>query len=956
LGRTRLEAVHVACSCGLAFSAEVVRAINATQDPSLATRFLEGTLTSVQCPACRAAHIIDVSVVFHDEVGELLVLVLPSSQRHRELHERAEAFLAMAREPAQAVPAYARALLVVYGPSGLADLLSKRAEDARQRAARGERDAELELRGKAIDDREALLANRAQELASHSLELEKIMAEVTQRAEELERRQRELAQRVADLEGRERELEARLQADLTPLPKPVPLEVFTGRDDGETARLPRLEQTDPGIRATTISDAPPPAPPPSEGSATEEGSAYREQAIERWIISGQPTLQLVEDGQVRLLCATSALDPFLSGDVAGKIHFYRLPTYPLLILSVAQVGDTVTEPLAFPLDLARVDDRAVLGALSSGFHAVVDLYDTDYLPVVQREIAAPLAENVRRAVTAAEEYLARLPVSQRSLETALAAWKAPGFDRFGTKVHNLTPESFAVLSTPGATKSALAVVAYYGDPHHEDYLFLVHSFPIEAFRRIRKRVVEKAVEFGLALPAPLAQLALSEGLARSPKELAQKLAVAFGDVASGAKPNDLPPEGERENWRVLVAECEALGVVLSGKAADLAGAAVGAAAPTESQRASVPFAASRLAKPTPSGGSDAAAHRQAASAAMASFGRQTDAGPSLGAVLAAAAIGQAPPRPVKVVDRETPRVVGQPELRRVDSPIVTGEILTAAPKTDVARASTETLIGLCEDKDLRRDACVELCRRGEVKVVGPVFAVLRRMTRGEAVRVLSAVVVFGDRAVPHLLDGLRSRKSFLRQGCALALGVLKSAEGIEPLCDLLIVEPTDVWREVARAIGEVGAGAVMSLAARLRDGTPEGRDRISWAMAYVVVRGGRTPIDTLAGGRDPAAAAVARKALTLADELKLNDVEVRGQVTPRDQTVNRAFSRRFFETMRGRVSRGTLVSPPPASGGGKGSDAGADGGDPDLLHELVDDTEILDADEELLDDEDLIPS
>jgi hypothetical protein len=193
--------------------------------------------------------------------------------------------------------------------------------------------------------------------------------------------------------------------------------------------------------------------------------------------------------------------------------------------------------------------------------------------------------------------------------------------------------------------------------------------------------------------------------------------------------------------------------------------------------------------------------------------------------------------------------------------------------------------------------------------VGPVFGALRRMTRGEAVRVLPSIVTFGDRAVPHLVDGLRSRKAYLRQGCALALGVLKSGEGIDPLCDLLCGEPTDVWREIARAIGELGSGAVMSLAARLRDPTsqePEMRERIAWALAHVAARGGRSPVETLAAGRDITAAGAARRALELTAQAKDNVEEVRGPTPPRDVTVNRAFSRRFFEAMGGGASGAVL--------------------------------------------------
>jgi hypothetical protein len=223
------------------------------------------------------------------------------------------------------------------------------------------------------------------------------------------------------------------------------------------------------------------------------------------------------------------------------------------------------------------------------------------------------------------------------------------------------------------------------------------------------------------------------------------------------------------------------------------------------------------------------------------------------------------------------------------------------------------------------------------------------MTRGEAVRVLPGVVSFGERAVSHLTDGLRSRKAFLRQGCALALGVLRSADGIEPLCDLLLAEPTDVWREVARAIGEIGAGAVMTLAARIRetngvngagDGQVSGdqkRERISWALAHVAARGARSPVESLAEGHDPTAGQVARRALELTGTARSNDQEVRGGPAPRDQTVNRAFSRRFFEALAGRAPRPLAVESE-----GEGEELS------------LDDAEILD-EEEVLDDEDLIP-
>ncbi|MBI4508632.1 MAG: hypothetical protein HY698_03275 [Deltaproteobacteria bacterium] len=291
-------------------------------------------------------------------------------------------------------------------------------------------------------------------------------------------------------------------------------------------------------------------------------------------------------------------------------------------------------------------------------------------------------------------------------------------------------------------------------------------------------------------------------------------------------------------------------------------------------------------------------------------------------------------------------IPGAPCATPQDDRIVSGEIVTGMDvreasvrrRRDLVQAPTSGLIALLDDKDARRDSAIELCRRKEAHAVGPVLGALRRMTRGEAVRVLPMVVHFGDRAVPHLIDGLRSKKGFLRQGCALALGVLKSADGLEPLCDLLLVEPTDVWREVARAVGEFGGRAVMTIMARIKDthDNEAGIGRITWALAHVAARGGRVPVETLAQGREPVAAAAARKALELSAAAKDSDAEVRGPITPRDQTVNRAFSRRFFEMM-GRTARSV----------GRG--------DGDTAEELVLDDALVLEDEELLEDKDLIP-
>jgi hypothetical protein len=208
------------------------------------------------------------------------------------------------------------------------------------------------------------------------------------------------------------------------------------------------------------------------------------------------------------------------------------------------------------------------------------------------------------------------------------------------------------------------------------------------------------------------------------------------------------------------------------------------------------------------------------------------------------------------------------------------------------------------------------------------------MGRAEAVRVLGMVVKFGEAAAPALTAGLGSSKAFLRHGCALALGMLRTEAGTEAVIDLLVAEPTEIWRELARAVGQIGPSALMPLAARMgrlgERAAPGTRERVAWAMAHVGVRGGRNAVETLAGGTS-VVAPVARQALELMAPAARDDL--RGTGTGREVTVNRAFSRKFFEAV---------------GQGGLGDEAGAelDALDASGPMELLDEADLIDIDGE----------
>jgi hypothetical protein len=117
-------------------------------------------------------------------------------------------------------------------------------------------------------------------------------------------------------------------------------------------------------------------------------------------------------------------------------------------------------------------------------------------------------------------------------------------------------------------------------------------------------------------------------------------------------------------------------------------------------------------------------------------------------------------------------------------------------------------------------------------------------------------------------------------------------------------------------------------------------------MAHVAVRGGKAAVETMAKGQS-IVAPVANQALTFHGSAANDQVRVRpganGSQAGRDVTVNRAFSRRFFEALEAGV--------PDV---GHQALADLDASQP---MEMLDESDLIEDDEELdLDESDLIQS
>jgi len=948
-GKTQQTTVHVTGPRGELIAAQVYTTIDAVSDPELVER-LHGddparALNVVRFDGGELVRVA-VPVLYHDPAAEVLVLMLGDAHRHRELDERIQ-ILERLRADAAAIPTYVKDFAVVYDASGLRSYLERRAQEALESARQVDASRDSDRRRADISSREGDLERsriehdkRVRELDRRVNELELAKAELASRTAELERTRLELARERAELERMRSEARNRViavaqqaPADATVIGAPL----LADRDEIQTKPIARAEADDllasrPG-RASEPSgqdieaalQAVLPTRPDSEGfesdmdtgivdaeemirsgaAAATNGKAAQPVAADDinaefdeettgssivpqgsdplttettelptdvvtdpWLdrVMANPTSTFgVVNGTVRLaLVAGEQIARGLGGMIDVRVLLQRAATYPVIAFvfgpPAALRVPSPTQLAIVTLDIANDHDRQVLAALSKRFEIGVELLVRGKR-IRKVKVTAPLAENVGFIIRAAEDHLRGVTAEgEASYARALDLVRGAGFDLLGAN-HPDTAEfrddKLAQLETAQQLRRAIAMARRFARPSREDYLVCTRGFPLPRWRELRRHVLESAVEWGLWMGPELAQVAVSEGLARSRRDLIVKLDRGFESLRKHPTAFDIDDDAADDNSKALAEEARALGVELNRARTN------GAIASDEVSAVS-------------------------------------------GSIGGTPAHGMARPR------------------------------------------SIEELLVLLEDRKQRLDAAIELCDRADVRAAAPVIAAVTKMSRAEAVRVLGMSVKFGDAAKGPLLEGLASSKAFLRHGCALALALLRSEDGTQAVIDLLMTEPTEIWREVARAIGQVGPTALLPLAStygRLgQTATPSTAERVAWAMAHVAVRGGKAAVETMAGGQS-VVAPVAKHALELHASAANDQVRVRpgpdGSQPGRDVTVNRAFSRRFFEALEQGM---------PDAGQAGLVDLDASG-----PMELLDEADLIDEDDEAeLDESDLI--
>jgi HEAT repeats len=536
----------------------------------------------------------------------------------------------------------------------------------------------------------------------------------------------------------------------------------------------------------------------------------------------------IEHGRARVALAATAIDDVdvLRGPLDVRVVLRRAAAYPVVVLLVGSPGglrgDRRDQLAAMCLDVAAERDRAVLSQLARSFEIVLEIF-ADGRWIRRVLISAPLADNVAYVLRAADDSLHRLAEHssnaelEDSADRAFAEVAAPGYDITGA----LHPDADAfrdsqliAVRTAGQLGHALVMAQRFARPEGEDYLVCVRGFPLLRWRRLRRHVLEQAVTWGIWMGAELARVAVSEGLARSRRDLVHKLHDGFELLQRHPSACDLDEVALAENADALALEARTLGVT-PGKARTL-------------------------------------------------------------------------------FDSEMDSVIAG-----------TIELVPSGPVLPVSAQTLSELVAALEDLEDRLAAALELCRRGADVAARPLIAAVTKMSRLEAVQVLACAFRLGPPVEEPLIAALGSSKAYVRQGAALALGLLRSDEGVAAVVTLLLTEPTEIWKEVARALGQVGPQALHHLARTVRDegSTAIVEERVAWALAHLGARDCHKAIVQMSSGHS-IMAPIAAKALLLVEPAARDQQALVSDDAAAEVTVNRTFSRQFFAAIAGAVVAG----------------------------------------------------
>ncbi|MEM9068440.1 MAG: hypothetical protein AAGE52_08030 [Myxococcota bacterium] len=846
-GQTRRETVQVLQE-GQLVSVALVVAVNAATDPELAKEAREGGLHRLADGSDLAQ-----TFVYHDPAARLFWVVVPPSIRHRVHRERA-AVLARLADDGAPVPDYVAAVSSVVGADGL-----RAALDAPERVRNEE--AGLSERETQLDAREARLVSRAESMttAEDEIRLERERLDALQR--ELLMRENELEARFATLREREDAL-TELAEEGTGVDHDLASAVLLD-DEGENSLEDSVEVLDADAADVQTLDG---TYDPLEGAELVD-SLEMESLDAADLEEVEPDEVLDLDGEELLDEETAQeLDPEeLEAVVADDTTIHRSEAPPAID---APLPTAATPPEHFLNDLslemataATPSEIWLFARLSEGHEAAFRSDDVELLTQYLVVDGYPVV------LLALVEWSSERPYVRRAALDPLASDDLALLERLRDNL----AVTVAIFGPEGRFERTVEVSA----PERRTNL----SMALERAQRAESDLdAPTALERALAAPPPVKLRGHPFELA-GPAKTARDAFQAVANLAKWSAPAKLdmallalsiPRDIVDDSFRRILADAVRHGVCLPQALVSRAVSLGVASEPGELITQLIDAFRGTSALPEQGGlKGEVVAHNWEQLLEMAS---EYDVS----------------------MDSEVHDFAWKA--------IAQGRGAAAPKEVDVASLPDKTidaLLELLEHPRVRKDAALELLRRGDPELVGKILRAARKMPRDEVLEVVPRVIPYGESAADGLIDGLEARKTFVRQASALALGELKLRRSIAPLVQLLQGEPTDVWWEVGRVVGSFGESALRSLKRAMKD-PKSAEDRL----AYTLVHLARTSAEKVDQLHADANSNIKRIAISMVTQRELVDQHSRA-VDPSEPEPEEgifAFSRRFYEVLRHPVS------------------------------------------------------
>jgi|GEM_PF-4209592 len=565
---TREVGTTVACrDCGVSFGARYVAFVDRGENAALVRRLLEegfAATGSVVCPQCGTTYIIEEGVTILDAAADVLCVFAPPHRRHRALSLQAEALEHLATRALEVVTTSLSTPALHFDVTALRRTLGTQTESVG-----------AATRATPTDDLPFDADSHPPQAAPADREVTSRVDLAKQPELPTPRRSNFSAVTMPDIPRAVAPSEARAPRETEP-------EESSAARGGDSTQVKARAAVNPSSGASSADAwnraldaawgaAPEPEAPanadPTHVVSIDMATTARPAVTQRHRIGpafdsaradASGAYLQVEDGRVQAVAQLelTRANGFAQGQVSLAFQWHATSAGPALdlLLTRREAGETV-DHLVWWITPTTETGRSALATLSADFVVDVVLHLDGGAFHARRTVREPLEHNV----STASEYLRDLP-SLPDAEAVKRAVEAVDFDLFGRLQHNFHAESFAELRSAAEARLAVGIVSYWSAPERRDYLTRVKSFPEVWWSALVERVVRGAVDFGIALDAPLRRRAVELGVVSDAERCVETTLANFAEVCLSLKANELDALDVWENWASLLAHADELDV------------------------------------------------------------------------------------------------------------------------------------------------------------------------------------------------------------------------------------------------------------------------------------------------------------------------------------------------------------------------------------------------------------